>query len=586
MGDQNTEATTRVEHARPAEHETYLLVWTEAGMAAFPMPRAGRVSIGRSADCDVHVDHVSVSRRHAEIEVADGTLVIRDFGSANGTFVEGKRIGVDEPRPLEPGQSALVGSVTLSVQRASTPLNAGPGTGHRYVETRLREECARGSRSGGRFTFARLEMHSTAPAGTLDAVFAKLLRVSDVVAAAEPGCHELLLVDTDAESAGEALARISGRLRELGYKAVVGVAHFPQDGESPEKLMATALTRMSIASGASLTASTPPPWRALVEQVADSRLSVLIRGETGVGKELCAAQIHQLSGRADALFLKLNCAAFSETLLESELFGHERGAFTGAVSTKPGLLETAEGGTVFLDEIGDLPLALQAKLLRVLEEREVLRIGALTPRRIDVRFVAATNRPLERDIEERRFRRDLLYRLAGAVIEIPALRDRLDELDGLCAAFVASACDEANRDNAPKISHEARTLLRAHAWPGNIRELRNAIERAVLLCPAHSDIDPEHLPGLAEERPTLEMPVPQVAKPSTEREPAKPGRTRRAGLNSELAEIERRQICEALDEFGGNQTRAAKKLGMSRTTLQKRMDTYGLARPRKRPPSA
>jgi transcriptional regulator with PAS, ATPase and Fis domain len=277
-------------------------------------------------------------------------------------------------------------------------------------------------------------------------------------------------------------------------------------------------------------------------------LSVLLTGETGVGKEVLAEFIHGRSPRAQGPFLCLNCAAFPENMVESELFGHERGAFTGAMQAKPGLLEAAGGGTVLLDEVGELTLPLQAKLLRVFEARKALRVGSVTPRPIDVRFISATNRNLDRDVTAGRFRKDLYFRLRGIAIEIPPLRERLGELPQLTDTFLGQVCEQTGRRPRPELSPEARKLLERYPWPGNIRELRNAIERAVLLCTG-ATIKPEHLP-------------PEVASSSN--------------TDSDLIRIQ-----NALAQCNGNQSRAAKLLGIARNTLIARLEAYGLARPRK-----
>jgi two-component system, NtrC family, response regulator AtoC len=291
----------------------------------------------------------------------------------------------------------------------------------------------------------------------------------------------------------------------------------------------------------------------IAHRVAGDDISVLLLGETGVGKEVFAEAIHRASRRKDKPFLRLNCAALTETLLESELFGHERGAFTGATQTKPGLLESATSGTVFLDEVGELPLTVQAKLLRVIEERSVLRLGSLTPRPIDVRFIAATNRDLEGEIERGAFRRDLFFRINGITLHIPALRDRPREIEELARRFAGLAAQRRERA-VPKIAPAALDALRSYAWPGNIRELRNVIDRAVLLC--DNELRAEHL-GLGTRAP----------------EPK--------DLREDVDEFEKKKIVAALEKCGGNQTRAAKMLGISRRTLTNRLNEYGLPRPLK-----
>jgi DNA-binding NtrC family response regulator len=302
-------------------------------------------------------------------------------------------------------------------------------------------------------------------------------------------------------------------------------------------------------------------------RAARASISVLILGETGVGKEVLARAIHGRSPRAARPFVGINCAALAESLLESELFGHEKGAFTGAVAARAGLFEAAEGGTVFLDEIGELPLATQGKLLRVLEEREVTRLGSTRARPIDVRFVAATNRDVEADSKQGRFRRDLYFRLAGIALTIPPLRERPAEIEHLVASFVAAACRQVDRSAPLAVSPAALELLFRHDWPGNVRELRNAVERAVVLC-AGDVLLPEDLPPSLQRAPDRAPPPDRDAGP----------------LADELKALERARIIEALERCGGNQSRAADLLGMPRRTLVSRLAEFGLGRRRGRPP--
>jgi two-component system response regulator AtoC len=294
--------------------------------------------------------------------------------------------------------------------------------------------------------------------------------------------------------------------------------------------------------------------------MAVGNISVLIVGETGSGKEVLAEAIHRQSRRRDKPFLRVNCAAFADTLIESELFGHEKGAFTGASQAKIGLLEAAHGGTVLLDEIGEMPRPLQAKLLRVLEEGQVRRVGGLESRPLDVRFLSATNRKLDREVEEGSLRRDLFYRLGGITLEIPPLRARPREIAAIAQAFLTRVAAEAGRA-PPRLSAQVLDRLRRHVWPGNVRELRNVIERAVLLCPGH-EITVEHLPPfIADSPPDPHLPAEQM--PAT-------------WVNDEL-----QRIMDALDRCAGNQTKAARLLKISRGTLVSRLDAYRLPRPRK-----
>jgi transcriptional regulator with PAS, ATPase and Fis domain len=305
--------------------------------------------------------------------------------------------------------------------------------------------------------------------------------------------------------------------------------------------------------------------RHLTKLVAPTTIPVLLLGETGVGKEVTAVAIHQASPRAVGPLVRVNCAALTETLLESELFGHERGAFTGAVTAKPGLVEEANGGSLFLDEVGELAIGLQAKMLRVLENREVRRVGATRGRAVDVRFIAATNRDLPEAVERGEFRADLYFRLNGVAIRIPPLRERLDEIVPLSERFLNEAYARLGRPPRPLAAATARALG-SYQWPGNVRELRNVIERAVLLA-GGGDVEPQHL--IFEERGPLSRPPPSF---SSSDQP----------LPTQLEQLERERIERALSETGGNQTLAAKLLGITRRQLIGRIETYNLPRPRKK----
>jgi len=295
-----------------------------------------------------------------------------------------------------------------------------------------------------------------------------------------------------------------------------------------------------------------------VARAAHSDATVLVLGESGTGKELVARVLHSRGPRAHGPFVAVNCAAIPENLLESELFGHEKGAFTGAIGRRIGRFERASGGTLFLDEVGDMSLALQSKILRALQEGEVERVGGSAPVRADVRVVAATNRDLAAEVERGSFREDLYYRLAVVLLRLPPLRVRGEDLERLAELFATSF---ARRHARPVrgMAEETLEVLRAHPWPGNIRQLRNAVERAVVMCEGEVLL-PEHLP-------------PEVRDP---------GAGSRAGEGTQeplatLEEMERRLIARALRETGGNHTRAAERLGIHRNTLRRKLARYGLA---------
>ncbi len=298
----------------------------------------------------------------------------------------------------------------------------------------------------------------------------------------------------------------------------------------------------------------------LVGKVAASEnTTVLVRGESGVGKEVVAQAIHAQSARSDAPFLAINCTALPETLLESELFGHEKGAFTDARERKLGLLELADRGTVLLDEIGDLPPGAQAKLLRFLETRTFKRVGGVRDTSVDVRVIASTNKDLEAAVRDGSFRRDLFYRLNVVPIVIPPLRDRADDVEPLAAYFLEQMTTSIRRP-ARTLSKDALGMLARYAWPGNVRELRNVIERATIL-EESSEILPEHLPD--------EL---RLGSRALDLEP---GYTLPAG-GIDLEQLERDLIKQALDQASGNKTRAASLLGMTRDTLRYRLEKYEL----------
>ena len=317
---------------------------------------------------------------------------------------------------------------------------------------------------------------------------------------------------------------------------------------------------------------------ALAALAARSPINVLILGETGAGKEMLAQTIHSCSDRARGPFLALNCSGLSEALLESELFGHEKGAFSGAVQTKPGLLETASGGTVFLDEVGDMAPAIQARLLRVLEVPEVRRVGGVKSHRIDVRFVSATNRDLAAAVRADQFRQDLYFRLNVLTLRLPPLRDRRSEIQPLARGFLTQASRTMGRGREPVLTTEALARLRAHDWPGNVRELRNVIDRAVLFSRGR-DIEAEHIQF--DDAPAASKPV---APESAATDAAVPSAARRPPPHAEAADPERERIVGELEANAGNQSRAAINLGISRRTLLNRLDKYGVPRPRKARP--
>jgi two-component system, NtrC family, response regulator AtoC len=353
------------------------------------------------------------------------------------------------------------------------------------------------------------------------------------------------------------LSQLRARIeRALAESRLDSTLHYYQqrerEGAAPDGLLGESATMRSlkqtlaqlIDAEAQLRGAEPP--------------AVLILGETGTGKEVVAKALHFSGSRKDKPFVELNCAALPPQLLESELFGHERGAFTDARERKLGLVETAEGGTLFLDEVGDMDLGLQSKLLKLLEEKTVRRLGNVREQRVNVRIVAATHQPLEALVREGRFRADLYYRLRVVQLQLPPLRDRGDDVLALARHFLAIHARRYGKPT-PELSPAAQADLLAYTWPGNVRELRNVLEQSVLLCP-DATIDSAHL-SLSTAEPAL---------------PHKPGASAGARAERTLPEMERDALLLALERSGWNVTRAARELGISRDTLRYRIDKHGL----------
>lgn len=295
--------------------------------------------------------------------------------------------------------------------------------------------------------------------------------------------------------------------------------------------------------------------------VAATDVTVLLKGETGTGKEVLASAIQQASARADKAFITLNCAALPESLIESELFGHKKGSFTGATTDKQGLFQAADGGTLFLDEINSLPLSIQAKLLRFLESGECLAVGEIKPYKVDVRIISATNADLNKQIDSGEFRSDLYFRLNVVPLELPPLAQRTEDIESLIKHFLA-LFEDAHALTAPKFSKQALRVLKTYAWPGNIRELRNLCERLSILL-AGRVIEPENLPSEFTAKVIANAPATSnFTLPET-------------GL--QLDTLEADLIHQALNRTNGNRSKSAKLLGISRDTLLYRMQKHGFA---------
>jgi two-component system, NtrC family, response regulator AtoC len=607
------ETTVDVHVARDQAPARALLVICDDQVKTFDLPEQGVLLIGRAPEAEIRIDSPSISRKHAEVHIGE-RISIKDLGSRNGTRLRAGPLAPEEMGTIELGEPFEVGSAKCVLQRRLTFARLARLWTHEAFETRLEKACT----AGGELALIRLHVRADADPSEVQVKLLDALSPKDILARSGPHEYEAIVQGATVDRANQVVKEV---LEKLGPHADrVGLACYPRDGKTPLELQSKAWDALArhAGSGGSRVDTGPASLRLdeamrnvmlLVAKVGMSPLNALITGETGVGKEIISERIHASSPRRDHPLVRINCAALSETLLESELFGYERGAFTGAVQAKKGLLETASGGTVLLDEVGELPLGMQAKLLRVVEERRVLRVGGLESRPIDVRFLAATNRDLEQESERGAFRQDLYFRLCGVTVNIPPLRERVSEIEPLARMFAAEGAAEGG---APDFSTEALELMRRYVWPGNIRELRNVVLRAVMLSDG-GRILPEHLPVekmcarmapvASPSAPHLPNPEPAVGAyppypPMTLVPPApetmaaigvmaRDGRipaipTAASGtLRAGIEDYERARVVEALEQAKGNQTQAAKILGISRGTLVSRLAQFDLPRPRK-----
>jgi DNA-binding NtrC family response regulator/pSer/pThr/pTyr-binding forkhead associated (FHA) protein len=529
----------------------YLVVREGARSQLINLDDGAQVIVGRSSDATVHIEDGKASREHARFERRGDEIRVVDLDSRNGTQWNGEMLR-GAGRRVRSGDRVRIGAVEIIVAENAGVVAREQGGRLESALAAMLAESSRPSASpdgatkadGGRAALLRLALSA-----------AELAQISPSLAGAalieaQAGGDYACLVEAGAAD------RVVAAMRQLGKS--VGIARAPEDGRTVDELWprTTSAPRRAPAPAVSgVVVADPGMVRVfeLVRKVAAAPTTVLILGETGVGKEVVAEQIHRLSARAAGPFIRLNCASLPESLLESELFGHERGAFTGADRRKLGYVEAAAGGTLFLDEIGELALTMQARLLRVLEDHRLTRVGGREEIAVDVRVLAATNRDLEAEVAAGRFRQDLYFRLAAFVVRVPSLRERPSELELLAELF---ARQQAQRLGiaTPSLSVAALDRLRKHSWPGNVRELRNAIEHAVLLA-ENGVVDAGHLPDSVGRGPT----------------PVGP-------MKGQIADVERRSILDALDAEGGNQSRAARRLGISRRALLYKMEKYAIKR--------
>jgi DNA-binding NtrC family response regulator len=555
-----------------------LVVYHRDAVKVVPLTEANPLVLGRAFPSDLVIDDPSLSRQHVRFTWMPEGVRVEDLGSTNGTHLRGDRI---EKALLPPGETITVGTVTVSWNLASSAMLEGIESYERFF-AHLSDELVRARTF--RRPLALLMIRALGPEPTHASRWVPRLRTAlrpvDRVTLWGESAALVLLPETDAERARV----VAGSLVEgnrLGEPTLLcGVALY---GSSAGELLdrarllarkAKPSARVVVEDEESLPTATDRPvfasprmqaLKELIERVAQSTIPVLVRGETGSGKEVVARAIHESSPRARGPMRSVNCGAMPANLVESLLFGHERGAFTGADKTTPGLFEQAHGGTLFLDEVGELSPAAQAALLRVLETRRLMRVGGTEEIEVDVRVVAATHRDLEAMVGAGTFRQDLYYRLNTITLEVPPLRDRREDLDALVERFL----DEASRatgGRARGIDDDARALLRAHAWPGNVRELRNVIERAVVISVGDRV-------GVADLPDALRRPV-----ASSRRGDSEPSidEASDSDFRDRVRAYETQLILDALERSQGNQTAAAKLLRMPLRTLVHKMKAYGI----------
>ena len=541
-----------------------------------PLNAGASLVIGRGEDADVRLVADSVSRRHAVLRSGDAGFTVEDLGSSNGTLVRGTPVTAAAVVEVAVGESFLIGDFVLVVRPLRSRAAVRRIWSSEYFEARVAEQCERASEDESQAFCVLCVRVGVKPRVDAAQRIAAEVEASDVLGQLSPNAWAVLCIDRAPTELAELTARIERALIGVATDVQVSALAYPRDGTSASSLLSRASGRDADSAGAArdvlVRSVAMLALYAQIEPVARSNINVLVLGETGVGKDVLARHIHERSERRGKSFVRVNCVALAESLLESELFGHEKGAFTGALQRKPGLLESAQGGTVFLDEIGELPQRLQPKLLQALETREVLSLGSVKPRSIDVRFIAATNRDLEADALSGLFRSDLYYRLAGFTASIPPLRDRREDILPLSQSFLKAVAGA--KSPSPRVREDAAMCLLDYAWPGNVRELRNLIERAFALSEGRS-IGPEHLP-LEKMRSVVLVRHPQPALQT-----AVGAELPVTDLTSdELAE--RQRILDALEACGGNQSMAAEHLGVSRSTLLNRLNAYRIRRPRRR----
>jgi two-component system, NtrC family, response regulator AtoC len=561
-----------------------LVVYHRDGTEVAPLLPGERVVVGRVPPASLVVGDSSLSRQHARFSLLGDEVMVEDLESTNGTWVAGESI---TSAVLRPGDVAVLGAVTCAIQAVGGSPRIGLDAHDRF-EAALEREVLRARHFGRPLAVVMFRVCGPAKLHEWAPVIASGLRSIDNVALYGGDTLEVLLPEM---GASEALG-VAQRLAQANEVLLLsyGVCAYPDAATTTETLIAscrdalqrtTGARRAAVAPSAMVTGTTTEdasPFVAksavmqellnIARRVARGAIPVLVAGETGTGKEVLARFLHS-EGPRDGPLVAVNCASIPSSLVESTLFGHVKGAFTGANQAHAGVFEAADGGTVLLDEIGELPAAAQAALLRVLESRVVTRVGATAETPVDVRVLAASHRDLEAMVADGGFREDLLYRLNAVTLEIPALRQRRADILALAEHFLVQA-NARNRTSVGAIAEDAKAALERYSWPGNVRELRNALERAVVI----AEQDVVRLIDLPRRIQQAESVAPAPTAP-----PARAGASARRPNESFrdcIERIEAEMIRDALEASGGNQSEAARSLDMPRRTLVHKIKVLGL----------
>ena len=564
-----------------------LLVLNAPGaVRSFELPEGRALVVGRTEPADILLEDASVSRRHASLCREGEAVRLLDLDSRNGCWVLGQRV---PEALLRVGSSFVLGGVSLSVQIAPSFGAATFGLLERAaLLVRLTAGCERSLASRQHLSVLMVRALRPGKLATSELVerATSVLRAADGVALHEPGVLCALLPGVAHEEAQVLAARLAepapgAAALGCGVASLDAQACLEDARTSAEQLLmaarrallarcagvpAAGMLQAEVAAGEPQVRKHPAMLELgrTVERLASRRISVLITGETGTGKELIARELHERGERRAGPFKVVNCGAIPAQLIESVLFGHVRGAFTGAHRDHPGAFLQAHGGTIFLDEVGELSADAQAALLRVLDTQRICAVGALQEQSVDVRVVAATHRDLRQMAEVGSFRLDLYHRLNAMVLQLPPLRERLEELAPLAEHFIRQLCGPERPP--PRLSPAALACLRAHPWPGNVRELRNVIERALALTDG-ALIEPTDLPR------ALQLRAAEPAAPPSPAAPAPVGSEHRHGidLRESLRLHEAELIREALRRTSGNQRRAAQLLRLPLRTLERKL---------------